>query len=88
MEKSKTTTLRIAGAILLVLGAVIWAVVGMLLVAASARSSRPGAQVWTIILIVIWLGGLAGAIGGAVRLVRPILQQASARLEKPGRKRL
>jgi hypothetical protein len=87
MEKPKTT-FRIVGAILLVLAAVIWAVVGMLLVAASARSAGPGGQVWTIALIVLWLGGLAGSIGGAVRLVRPILQQASTHLEKSGRKRL
>jgi hypothetical protein len=86
MEKRKILP-RILVAGLLVIGAVIWAVVGMLLVVASARNAEAHGQLGTILLVVLWLGGLAACIGGAVRLVRPALQQLSTSLEKSGRKR-
>lgn len=69
-------------ALFLVIGAVLWAVLGMLIVMASVRQSSALGTAGTVLLVVLWLGGLAGFIGGAVRLMRPTLQTLSRGLER------
>jgi hypothetical protein len=78
--------------VLLIIGAVLWAVIGLLVVAASARNQGTAGAAGTILLVVVWLAGLAGFMGGAVRLMRPALQSMTSGLGKghldaPPRKR-
>lgn len=64
---------------LLLLTAVVWGILGLLLVGAAARSL----EWWgTILIMLVWLTGLAGFVGGAVRLMRPALQAMASGLGK------
>lgn len=69
-------------ALLMVVGAVLWAVIGLLMLAAAARGSGPLGGGGAILLVVVWLAGLAAFVGGAVRLIRPALQSMTSDLGK------
>jgi hypothetical protein len=78
---TKTSSfLRVSLAIALILAGVIWAVSGLLLLAAALRGQglfgehgTPG----TILLIILWVAGMFAFIGGAVALVRTTFQTSS-----------
>ena len=82
---NKNSFLRVCLAIACILGAVPWAIAGLLLLAAALRGQGMFGQhgsLGTIVLIVLWVGGLLALVGGAVAMLRPSLQNLTSQIEK------
>ena len=73
--------LRIILAVGCILAAVVWAVSGLLMLAASLRGQGLFGEHGTpgmIVLIVLWIAGMFSFVGGAVAMMRPAFHTSSA----------
>src|SRR5690349_9432992 len=82
--------LRACAAICFILLGVLWAVLGLLLLAAALRGQGSFGEHGTagkILLVVLWIGGMFAFFGAAVRTVRPALQALAVEMERTRGKR-
>ena len=78
---SKTGALvRICLAVVCIVAAVLWAIAGLLLLAAALRGQGifgEHGKIGIIVLVVLWLGGMLGFVGKAVAMARPAVHEVS-----------
>ncbi|HUR44777.1 MAG TPA: hypothetical protein VMZ27_02795 [Candidatus Saccharimonadales bacterium] len=81
----RSSLLRLFLAVCILLFGVAWAVLGLLLLAGALRGQGMFGEHGNggrMILVVLWLGGMAVFFGAAVRIVRPALQSFGGEMEK------